>query len=357
MQTTWNFFLKSSDAWESMLADIAGAKSSIDIEQYIIGIDEISGRFFELLKKKKKEGVAVRLLCDGAGSFDLLNSASANELITQWIELKFFNPIKPWRVGNFSSWFLRDHRKLMVVDKKIGHVGGVGIEKRMENWRDTHVRIEGSVVTAIQDAFDKMWNAAPKKIHFRFKKCDLPGADFSFVTNAPRFRGRCIYHDIRRAIRGARRYIYFTTPYFVPSIRLFSSLIRAAKRGVDVRLLLPENSDVRVADIAAGSYFHLALKAGIRIYLYGKGRILHAKCGVIDDKWSTVGSANLDNLSLLLNYEGNIVSADRSFVVELKGQFMEDLASAREISHGEWARRPFFRKILEFISWPFHQAL
>ncbi|MDO8504850.1 MAG: phospholipase D-like domain-containing protein [Candidatus Liptonbacteria bacterium] len=357
MQTTWKFFLKSSEAWDSMLADIALAKTSIDIEQYIIGIDAVSKRFFELLKKKKSEGVAVRLLCDGAGSFDLLNSAIANELLAKGMELKFFNPIKPWRIGNFSSWFLRDHRKLMVVDKKIGHVGGVGIEKRMENWRDTHVRIEGDVVEAIQSAFDKMWGPKPKRILFRFRKPKQPEASLSFLTNAPRFRGRYIYHAIRRAIRGAKRYAYFTSPYFVPSIRMFAGLIRAAKRGVDVRLLLPESSDVRVADIAAGSYFNLALKAGVKIYLYNNGRILHAKTGVIDGRWGTVGSANLDNLSLLLNYEGNLVSTDQNFVGELKRQFMEDLQYAKEVSYDVWTKRTFFRKALEFLTWPIHQIL
>ncbi len=355
--TSWKFFLKSSDAWEAMLADIAGAKICIDIEQYIVGVDATGDMFFELLKRKSKEGVAVRLLCDGAGSFGLLHSVAERELVKCGVKIKFFNSIKPWRIHNFSSWFLRDHRKLLLVDKKIGHTGGVGIEKRMENWRDTHARIEGDVVADMQSAYDKMWESTPRHKFFRFKKRVIPGADFSFSTNAPRFGGRFIYHDILRAIKSAKNYIYFTSPYFVPSLRLFASLIRATRRGVDVRLLLPASSDVKIADIAAGAYFLLAMKAGIKIYLYDNGRTLHAKTAVVDDSWGTVGSANMDNLSMLLNYEGNIVSTNKIFVGEIKAQFLDDLRSAKELSREEWTKRPFFRKVLEFITWPIHQIL
>jgi cardiolipin synthase len=116
-------------------------------------------------------------------------------------------------------------------------------------------------------------------------------------------------------------------------------------------------SDVHSADIAAGSYFLLALRAGIKIYRYGGGRILHAKTGVIDDAWGSVGSANIDNLSLLLNFEGNIKSLDRDFIAELKRQFLDDIANARLVKKEDWVRRPFWRKILEVVMWPIHSIL
>lgn len=356
-ETTWKFYLKSADAWEAMYADCVAARESIDIEQFIFGLDELGARFFEVLRKKNKEGVIVRIICDGVGSFDFLNSYMEKKLVAEGITVKFFNTLKPWRIGNFSSWFLRDHRKLLIVDGKIGHTGGVGLEKRMENWRDTNVRLTGPVVREMQAAFDEMWIAAPKHKFSRFKPTFVPKEPFSFLTNSPRFRGRYIYHDLRRVIRAARRYVYITTPYFVPSIKIFRGLIKAAKRGVDVRLLLPKSSDIKTADIAAGSYFIAAMRAGIRIYLYDNNRILHTKTGVIDDVWATVGSANMDNLSLLLNFEGNIRSSNKSFIFELKAQFEKDIVGIGPLTKESWVRRPLFRKFLEVVTWPVHGLL
>lgn len=356
-ETTWKFYLKSVDAWEAMCADCVEAKESINIEQFIFGLDELGDRFFDILRKKNKEGVKVRIICYAVGSYDFLNSSMEGMLKGEGIEIKFYNPIKPWRVGNFSSWFLRDHRKLLIVDKSIGHTGGVGLDKRMEKWRDTNVRVTGPVVSEMQTVFDRMWQAAPKRKFFRIKPSLAPETQFSFLTNSPSFRGRYIYHDMRRAIRGAKQYIYLTTPYFVPSIRIFNALIKKAKRGVDVRLLLPRVSDVRIADIAAGSYFILAMNVGIKIYLYDGNRILHTKSGVIDGAWGTVGSANMDNLSLLLNFEGNIRSSDASFVSELKSQFLNDISGIEPLKKEDWIRRPFFRKFLEVVTWPIHGLL
>jgi cardiolipin synthase len=133
--------------------------------------------------------------------------------------------------------------------------------------------------------------------------------------------------------------------------------VRAAERGVDVRILVPGLSDVRIANIATGSYFLLALNAGIKIYRYDERRIFHAKTGVIDDIWATVGSANIDNLSLLLNFEGNIRSFDPGFIAALKQQFMDDISSSQLITKGEWIKRPLFLKLLEAVTWPIHGIL
>jgi cardiolipin synthase len=340
-----------------MHADCAAARECIDIEQYIFGTDEIGKRFFELLKRKKREGVHVRIICDAVGSFDLLNSDIEKVLVAEGIEIRFFNPIKPWRIGNISSWFRRDHRKLLLVDKAIAYTGGVGIEDRMANWRDTAVRMVGPVVMETQNDFDQMWTNLPRRTFARLRPMSRDGEEFSFLTNSPRFHRRYIYHDLRKAIRQAKKYIYLASPYFVPSIKIFTSLRKAARRGVDVRILLSKTSDVHIADVATGSYFLLALHAGIKIYLYDHATVFHAKTGAIDDIWGSVGSANIDNLSLLLNFEGNIKSSDPEFVAELKRQFVEDLSGARMVEKSEWIQRPFLLKIMEVITWPIHGIL
>ena len=353
----WKFYLAGKDALEAMIADCETATETIDIEQFIFSPNGIGKRFLETLENKKNEGVKIRILCDAVGSSDLRSSVVVRRLMSEGIKVKFFNPIKPWRIGNISSWFLRDHRKLLIIDKKVIHTGGVGIEGRMTNWRDTNVRLEGFVVREAVSAFEQMWNAAPKKKFFKFKPVVTEDTNFSFLINAPRYGGRYIYKNLLQTIKNSKNYLYITTPYFVPSIRIFSALRKAAKRGVDVRLLLPKYSDVRVADIAAGSYFILALKAGIKIYRYNSAHILHSKTAVCDDIWGSAGSANMDNLSLLLNHEGNIISRNHQFIQELRAHFLEDVKSSESLTQKEWKNRPFFRKILEFITWPAHQVL
>jgi len=260
-------------------------------------------------------------------------------------------------VGNFSSWFLRDHRKILIVDGEVAHAGGVGIDDRMKHWRDTNVRMTGPVVSEMQAGFDRIWTIPSRYKFSQHKPLFKTGEDFSFLLNSPQFRGRYIYHDLRKTIRKAKHYIYLTTPYFVPSILIFTALVRAAERGVDVRIIVPGSSDVRIADIATGSYFLLALNAGIKLYRYDEKRILHAKTGVIDDAWGTVGSANIDNLSMLLNFEGNVRSSNPAFIAELKQQFMDDISLSKLVTKKEWAARPLLLKLMETITWPIHGIL
>jgi cardiolipin synthase len=353
---SWKLYLNGKDAWDSMLADCETAEKSIDVEQYIFNLDNIGRRFIEVLKEKREQGIKVRILCDGVGSYSFKNSDELSELTRKGIQVKFFNPVKPWRVGNFSSWFLRDHRKLLIIDKNILHTGGVGIDDRMSDWRDTNVRLEGEVAREACAVFEQVWRA-PRRKFLKFDPKISEETEFSFLVNSPRYKSRYIYKSLLRAIKNAKNYLYITTPYFVPSIRIFRLLNKAARRGVDVRLLLPESSDVYVADIAAGSYFALALRAGVKVYLYDPNVVLHSKIAICDNNWASVGSANLDNLSMLFNHEGNIISRNSEFIKELRGQFLADLKHSKSLTRSEWKNRSIFRKILEFITWPLHQIL
>lgn len=352
----WKFYLNGKDSWEAMLTDCEAATKTIDIEQYIFNPDSIGDRFIKLLEEKRKHGIKIRIFCDAVGSYSLKKSNALESLEKQGIQVRFFNPVKPWRVGNFSSWFLRDHRKLLIIDRNILHTGGVGIDDRMTNWRDTNVRLEGEVAREASAIFEQVWRA-PRRKFLKFNPRISEETEFSFLVNSPRYKSRYIYKSLLKAIKNAKNYLYITTPYFVPSIRIFRALNKAARRGVDVRLLLPESSDVYVADIAAGSYFALALRAGVKIYLYDPNFVLHSKTAICDNNWGSVGSANLDNLSMLFNHEGNIVSRNSEFIKELKNQFLIDLKHSRSLTRREWKNRSIFRKVLEFATWPLHQIL
>lgn len=359
METSWKFYTEPRSCWADMLADIYAAKNSVEIEQYIFILDEIGFKFIEALMEKARQGLRVRVLCDWSGSAVFASSEMRRDLIKKGVDVLFYNPISYWRLFNFSSWFFRDHRKVTVIDSNIAYTGSLGIKTAMADWRDTHVRILGPVVAQIKNTFDQMWIAAKEdKKFFKFKKINNNGQnDFSFLINSPYQRNRFVGKALTKAIKKAKRYVYLTTPYFVPDLGLFRALLRAARRNIDVKLILPQKSDIKALDKASFSYIGLCLNAGIKVYLYTKNRFLHAKTAIVDDNWSTIGSANLDNLSFRYSYEGNIVSTNPQFITDLKDHFLEDLMNSQQVRPEVWRRRPLKNKVLEMLTWPIHNFL
>lgn len=360
-KTEWQLYTSSEQAWEAMLAAVNRAKHSIDIEQYIFTTDDIGSRFIQALLAARQRGVKVRVLCDSVGSEGVVfDDFDEQPLLAAGIEIAFFNPIrywKFWKLLRFWSWYLRDHSKILIIDRYIGYTGGVGIRSDMRKWRDTHVKITGPVVSAMAEAFDWMWKnvKAGKRIISGWPRPVYDSA-FQFLMNFPVAHQRYIYYEFLRAIKAAKQYVYLTTPYYVPTMKFSRALKKAVARGVDVRLLVPLAINHTAVDIAAQSHYGFGLKAGIRIFQYGP-EMIHGKTAVIDGVWSSVGSANLDNLSFALNYEGNIFSSDPEFAAAIRKQFEVLLVSAQELSLAHWRKRPFTKRLLEMLVWPFHRLL
>jgi cardiolipin synthase len=347
----WHFYLSTEEAWEAMYRACEDAHSTIDFEQFIFWDEEIGNRFGDLWIKKVKEGVKVRLLCDTAGSYFFSNSKLALKLENAGVLIQFFNPIKPWRITKLKIWLYRDHRKLLIVDNDVAFIGGVGVSEQMRDWRDTQLKITGPIVSELQGAFDHMWWIGERERFARFKEPRQTIDGFSVITNAPHFRQRFIHRTFLEVIRSAKKTIYLTTPYFVPDARFFRVLRLAAKRGVEVRILVPARSNHPYVDLASHHNFAKAFKFGIHIHQYQKGMI-HCKTMVIDDDWASVGSSNIDNFSSFLNYEINISSVDKKFVEEMKEQFNNDLKESTEILPEGWKKRLVIYKILEFFFAP-----
>ncbi len=347
---TWQIYNTPPEAWDAMLSACSDAKKNIDIEQYIFVDDNIGKKFLEVCKRKVKEGVRVRLLCDTAGSFSFYRSSLLHDLKKDGIELVFFNTFIPVIFKSHYTWWLfRDHRKLMVIDGETGFTGSVSIWEYAANWRDTFIKMHGVVVKEMQDSFNMMWERAQGRHvpdHYTRKHNSEDG--FSFIPNIPRLQRRELYYRIVDAIRNAKKSITIAVPYFVPDRRMNRIIILAKRRGVEVTLLLTEKSDYQIVDIGARTYFHDLLKAGIRIHLY-TNRIFHSKIIIIDDNWATVGSMNLDNVSLRYNFEANIISTNPRFISEIKESMSEDLKYTEEVTFQEWIERPLFHKFLEFM--------
>lgn len=351
----------------AMIAAIEHAKSTINFETYIFDQDLLGQRFADLLIEKQLAGVQVNIIYDSVGSIGT-PSDFFERMRATGIKLIEFNPVNPLR--RFGHWQLnhRDHRKILVVDGKVGFAGGVNISAAYANsslfrskrhadagtigWRDTHVMIEGPAVASLQLLFLKTWedqgsedlpdldyfptlsNAGNKAVHILGSQ---PGGDYA------------IYKAYILAIQQARHSIHITTPYFAPDRQLVNALIAAAERGVDVTMILPSVSDIGLVFQAGRSFYTQLLRAGIHIYQL-QIAVLHAKTAIIDSIWSTVGSTNLDIRSFLHNDEANVIVIDEEFGREMEKAFQDDLLDSYQITLDQWQQRPFSERLREWIA-------
>jgi len=346
----FQFYKFAEETWEAMLLALQEARESIDIEHYIFGDDEVGRKFIELLKKKSRAGVKVRILLDAVGSSYFYNSSAPEEMRKAGIEIKFFNIISPWRVHTFTSWFFRDHNKIIIIDKRVAFNGGLGIRHNMAGWRDTNAKMEGTVVEEMLSFFEDMWGRE-KNIFLRLARPHRKIMRAHFITNAPFYKKRFLYYVFMDALRNAEKSIWLTTPYLIPDRRLIKILRSAVRKGVDVKIIIPKSSDVPTLITASNSSLGELLRAGVKIYKYAPV-FLHAKTTVVDNKWCSWGSFNLDSLSFVYNFEGNVVTTDRSSIAELSKHFQEDLRDCNQVRLEEWTRRPFTEKVREFFIRP-----
>lgn len=347
-QTSWNLYASNEEAWKAMFEDCTKATKSIALEQFIFTNDELGKKLIDICAERAAAGVKVRFLWDAAGSFTIFGSDLATELKTKGIELVFWKTLVPgyFKVPNFRSWYLRNHRRTLVIDDAIAYTGSISVRDSMKDWRDTNARFEGAVVKEMSNAFNRMWSRAKdeKPLPKRTKARDR---EFRYITNYPAPGRRHIYSQLIEALRDARKYVYITTPYFVPTHRLLRVIKLAAHRGVDVQMILPERTDhYPTLDYAARSYFTTLLESGVRIFLY-EGNIIHSKSTNIDGEWATVGSMNLDSASLLYNFEANIITTNAKFAEELAAHFVRDIQHSKEVMLEEWKKRFFTEKLLE----------
>jgi cardiolipin synthase len=333
-----------------MLQACEDAKISIDLEQFIFITNEIGKRFIEVCARKAIEGVKIRFLWDAAGSFSFFGSSIVEELKEKGIELVFFKTLMPsiFELHRYRSWYFRNHKRTLVIDNKIGFTGSICVSDAMVNWRDTVVRLEGNVVEHMQAEFERTWNRA---IHKKNKDISRISTDreFRYITNYP-FPGKhFLYKEIIEKIKNAKKYIYITTPYFIPTRHLSRVIRRAARRGIDVKIIVPIWSNHPIVDLCSRSFYTKMLKAGVKIYLY-KGQMVHNKTITVDDTWSTVGTLNLDTISLLYNFEANIISTNELFTNELNGHFINDLKDTEEITYTVWKDRFWVEKFFGFLA-------
>lgn len=354
---SYQFSLYAHEMWRAIFDVCSTATKSILFEHFILVDDEHGRPLINLLKKKALEGVKIRVLLDAVGSSHLFQNHLEKEFSSVGIELIFFNTIIPWTRRYQATVFFRDHRKLIIVDSKVAFTGGVCFEAYMRDWRDTAVKIEGSIVLDMEKSFEIMWRRAELKTHKRERRTEVSfEKPFVFMTSSPFPRKRYLYYELLKRLKRAKVEVKLTTPYFVPNHRLLRALRSAARRGVSVSLLIPEKGDHPIVDLAASTYFESLLKVGVKIFLTSSP-FNHTKAGTIDGEWGTIGSLNLDYVSLRYNFEANIVTIDKNFVSELDSHFLVDVSKARQLNREEWEKRSWHVKLREYLIRPFRFLL
>ena len=353
------FLSRGDEAYDTVHTLVAEAKDHIHAEFFILDADVVGKRFIQALAARAREGVRVRLLLDDVGSWRALRTM-VRPLRDAGGEVAAFLPALP--LQRRGAAHLRNHRKLLVSDGRKAFTGGMNIGKKYMGprlakgqWKDASVLVEGPAVADLQAVFLDDWAYATEQSE--------PAGDFfpdlqnlcwgnpepcvlQVAASGPDRATQPIYQGVFTAFTTARRRLWIETPYFVPDEGILAALRNAALRDVDVRLIVPASSDLRIVSFAGRSYFDELMAAGVRIYLY-RPTNLHSKVFIIDDDVAGIGSPNVDMRSFFLNFELGLFLYGYPKISELAGIFLEDLSLSDEVNPEEFARRSRARRLLE----------
>lgn len=339
--------------FDSLLHDIETAKYHIHIQYFLFANDETGGRVKEALMQKASEGVEVRFLYDNVANIGV-PSKFYNEMRKSGVRVvPFMNVSLPWFKSRMNY---RNHRKVVVIDGKIGYVGGMNVGNNYllnPNWRDTHLRIGGKGVYGLQHSFMADWHTSNDERLYNdemyYPPCEEKTENqLQIATSGPNTAWANLLQAAIHIAVTSGTYLYIQTPYFLPTDSLLEALQTAALSGVDVRLMVSRKSDSPYIDPAAQSYYSSLLRAGMRIFEH-QTKFIHAKTMVSDDLISVIGSANMDFRSFESNFEINCYLYDRRLAQQNKQIFLDDLLECEEVTMEVWERRPWWRRVLESV--------
>jgi cardiolipin synthase len=341
----------------AMLAGIAAAQTEILLEMYWFGSDTTGRRFAQALAAKAKSGVRVCIIYDAVGSWET-DRGMFVELRSVGCQVYEYNPLNPFRL-RFQAGNRRDHRKLLVIDGRVGMTGGVNLADPWApaaegggGFRDNLVWIEGPAAAAMRGIFRETWK---HRLPAMPVAAPLGPTAVRVLANDRRKNRRRIERAYLQAIRRAKRRVLIENSYFIPGFLVRGALRKAAARGVDVRVVLPSVSDVPIASYATRRLYEHLLQKGVRLYEWGES-VLHSKIAVVDE-WCTVGTHNLDYRSWLYNLEINVSMEDPGIAAELAQRIERAVSASVQIDRKKWALRSFFQRWLEALFYRFRRLL
>ncbi len=342
----------SQEAWKAMYDAIVEAKKSIFWELYIIVDDEVGRPFFDELEKKSRGGVEVKLIIDALGSSFSIPKSRLTSLREAGIDVRFFSERTHRYRGWWKSMISRTHRKILIIDERIGFIGGVNIDKRMENWLDMHAKIEGKAIRSLVRGFAKMYIicGGDKKNISRLLRYPLhvPDESYEFIyddADDDKSLVRRIYVD---AFKKAKDRIILFTPYYFPDKAFLYALWQARRRGVRIDLLIPFRSDLRIATYAAYAWFSFMKIIGVKIHF--ASRMMHGKGILVDNDWAMIGSSNIEHTSFFDNYEANVKIKDKKAVEKVRHLLENWLLESHVFDYQRWKRRGWWQRSKEWVA-------
>ncbi|MCD7915888.1 MAG: cardiolipin synthase [Tannerellaceae bacterium] len=336
-----------------MFADMEGASNHIHVLYYSLGAGEIGTRFRDMLIKKHREGVEVRVLYDAIGS-----NETPKKFLQVYkdagIEIDAFSPIAPPRILHRINY--RNHKKIVVIDGKIGHTGGMNVKDEYVKglswgkWKDVHVRIEGPGAQGLQSVFFTDWYYVYKEYlgYERYFPIVDPCGDnpLQIVTSEPLGEHRNILEGMIQAIMRAKKSVYIETPYFVPTDNMLTAIQATAMSGIEVFFVMPDRSDNAKVGYAPNSYVEQLLTSNIKVYRYTDG-FIHSKLMVINDEITIVGSSNMDIRSFDLNFETTLFIYNPETARKAKEIILDDINNSRRVTRKEWEKRSTWQEFKE----------
>jgi cardiolipin synthase len=356
--------LNGEQIFPAIVAALRSAKRTISYAQYFYADGPVAREIAEALAERCRAGVGANVLLDSFGSMgipgeyvDLMRDAGCH--------VAWFRPLSPFAIRRYNN---RNHRRILVVDGRVGFTGGSGVSRKWmgngrvaDHWRDTDVRIEGPAVEYLQGGFADNWLEAtgivlggeayfPRPVETR------GDVYIQVVRSSTGGATTAMYTTLLLAMSSARKTVYITNPYFVLDAKMQDVLLATVRRGVQVVVLVPGAIDHNIVRQASRAQFGEMLQAGVKIYEYAPA-LLHAKTMVIDGHWATIGSTNLDNRSLALTEELNVIIYDRGVGRRFEQIFLEDVALSKEVTYESWRKRGLSAKFLELLAFPIRDLL
>ena len=357
--------LNGEEIFPAKLALIRSARRTINYAQYVFEDGAPAKDIADALAERCRAGIKVNVLLDAVGALAMPNEFR-DEMQDGGCRVENFRPLRPFSINRANY---RNHRRILVVDGLVGITGGAGTSGKWSgngrqegHWRDTDIQIEGPVVEQLQGAFAENWLEATGVAiggpeYFPRRRLESKGdVDAQVVRSSPAGGGTAMYTMFLLALASARHSIHITNPYFVPDEKMIDTLLAAAKRGVEIKLLIPGAIDHNLVRQASRSEFGRLLESGVQIYEY-RPALLHAKTMVVDGIWATVGSTNLDHRSFSLNDELNVAIYDVATAQKLELIFAEDLSNSRRILYDDWNHRGMASRFLELLALPLKEQM
>lgn len=352
-----DIFTTGDKKFEALKRDLATAREYIHLQYYIFEDDTLGNEIADILIAKAREGVRVRLIYDHVGSFNL-RASIFKRMRKAGVEAYPFLKVTFPELANRINW--RNHRKLVIVDGWVGYIGGMNVADRYAYgsplsppWRDTHLRITGEAVAAMEFSFAVDWNFTCHQLltETTVHQAGVAPDDadgIQLVRSGPMGPWNNIALVLMKAIANAKKRVYVQTPYFLPNDSLLKTLQAAALAHVDVRLMIPRSPDSFLLKFASYSYVRECLEAGIKVYFYTPG-MLHAKMILVDDEITTTGSTNFDFRSFEHNFECNAIIYSRDFNKRMCDIFADDARHCQRVGLHQWRKRPLRNKVLESV--------